>query len=498
MSEIRKAITRLSLDVSIVDVAQKSIAITKGDVNRRFEITLVNSGFPISVGKLWTAVLVGRKPDDKVLYNSCVIENGRIIYDFENGPEISTCEGSFEIRFEIFDEYGQTLASPAVWLNVINFPGKDLASKNESTAIGEMIGKINEAYEAIDATNQELDDLKENIKIPVYDLAAMGMPSIPVVKSEEDAVAELETETAELLYNLSFGPVKFKANVKIDDETYRTMVFITNGVSGSCFVAFNYMTDYQPAVLSILIRSAAEATESKPKGISAFILLLQTDANADNRISTLEEQMDDLLYAQNPFTIKSFTNDVGTVEIGSTVEKVTLKWVFNREPESVLIGPYTSDAKKITPSISGSFEPEDGLNLHLGSPGTRKWKILAKHEKDDLYQETTTTVTFANRIWYGAAEEPEAYDSAFVKSLSNSLLQNSKPASITVNATTGKYIFYCQPVRLGSATFTFGANEGGVSYITGISVENDSGYTERYSIYRSDNPGLGNTTLGVK
>lgn len=251
-----------------------------------------------------------------------------------------------------------------------------------------------------------------------------------------------------------------------------------------------------PCQKSILCQGGAPA-DPAPDVYAQLMEMLQA-ANPEERISALEEQMDDLLYAQNPFTIKSFTNDVGTVEIGSTVEKVTLKWVFNREPESVLIGPYTSDAKKITPSISGSFEPEDGLNLHLGSPGTRKWKILAKHEKDDLYQEKTTTVTFANRIWYGAAEEPEAYDGAFVKSLSKNLLQNSKPASITVNAGAGKYIWYCQPERLGSATFTFGANEGGVSYITGVSVENDSGYTERYSIYRSDNPGLGNTTLGVK
>jgi YD repeat-containing protein len=138
----RKAVTRIILDVANPDV-QKAVSITQGDVNRRFEVTLVDGGRPFPMQVKWTAALVGIKPDGKNLFNSCVTDNGKIIYDFAGGEEISTAAGGFAVQFEIYDEVGDTLASPRIWITVIPFQNREMASKDQYTAAREILARLN-------------------------------------------------------------------------------------------------------------------------------------------------------------------------------------------------------------------------------------------------------------------------------------------------------------------------------------------------------------------
>ena len=141
---LRKAVTRIILDVSSPDV-QKAVSVTQGDVNRKFEITLVDGGRPFPLHPKWTAALVGIKPDGKNLFNSCVVdETGKIVYDFAGGEEIATAAGGYAIYFEIYDEVGDTLASPSIWLTVIPFPSRDMASEDQYTAARELVRRLNE------------------------------------------------------------------------------------------------------------------------------------------------------------------------------------------------------------------------------------------------------------------------------------------------------------------------------------------------------------------
>ena len=148
MTDIRQAVTRMTLDLALQDTG-KSLACTKGDVNRRLEFTLQDGGKPFYVPRGWTAFLGGIKPDGTRLYNGCVIERGIILYDFASGPEISTCAGIFPITVDLFDEEGEVVASPAIWLHVKD-NGRDLASEDQFTYLQDLLGRLHEAEGEID------------------------------------------------------------------------------------------------------------------------------------------------------------------------------------------------------------------------------------------------------------------------------------------------------------------------------------------------------------
>lgn len=148
MTDIRQAVTRMTLDLALQDTG-KSLACTKGDVNRRLEFTLQDGGKPFYVPRGWTAFLGGVKPDGTRLYNGCVIERGIILYDFASGPEISTCAGIFPITVDLFDEEGEAVASPAIWLHVKD-NGRDLASEDQFTYLQDLLGRLHEAEGEID------------------------------------------------------------------------------------------------------------------------------------------------------------------------------------------------------------------------------------------------------------------------------------------------------------------------------------------------------------
>ena len=156
MTDIRQAVTRMTLDLALQDTG-KSLACTKGDVNRRLEFTLQDGGKPFYVPRGWTAFLGGVKPDGTRLYNGCVIERGIILYDFASGPEISTCAGIFPITIDLFDEEGEAVASPAIWLHVKD-NSRDLASEDQFTYLQDLLGRLHDAESEIDQLeNTDID-----------------------------------------------------------------------------------------------------------------------------------------------------------------------------------------------------------------------------------------------------------------------------------------------------------------------------------------------------
>ena len=159
MSYARQAVTRLTLNMAI-PVVQKSVSCTVGDVNRRWEVTLTHNGDPFALPSDWTAFLAGIKPDGTRMANACLVDGGRIIYDFAGGPEIATCPGVFPVVFEIFDEQGEPVASPKVWVNVADNPGARIVnSSDQFSVLSELIGRISGAQENVDELRESVVDL---------------------------------------------------------------------------------------------------------------------------------------------------------------------------------------------------------------------------------------------------------------------------------------------------------------------------------------------------
>ena len=164
MSYARKAVTRMTLDLSRVDL-QRSETVHLLDTNRRWEVTLTNGGTPFRLPNNWTASLVGVKPDENGLMLSCSVVDGRIIFDFAGNKQLTTCAGAFAVQFDVWNEYGELVASPKIWLHVLPDvrPHEDLASTGQYTTIGELIAKEQANRVDIDKNASDIAALDERV-----------------------------------------------------------------------------------------------------------------------------------------------------------------------------------------------------------------------------------------------------------------------------------------------------------------------------------------------
>jgi hypothetical protein len=156
----------MTLDMSRVDL-QRSETVTLLDTNRRWEVTLTNGGTPFRLPNNWTASLVGVKPDEDEngLMLSCSVVDGRIIFDFAENEQLTTCAGAFPLVFDVWNEYGELVASPKIWLHVLPDvrPREDLKSTGQYTTIGELIAAEKANREDIDKNASDIASLDERV-----------------------------------------------------------------------------------------------------------------------------------------------------------------------------------------------------------------------------------------------------------------------------------------------------------------------------------------------
>lgn len=195
-----------------------------------------------------------------------------------------------------------------------------------------------------------------------------------------------------------------------------------------------------------------------------------------------KKMIDDLAYV--PMAINSFSNTVNTVEMGSTVNDVTLNWTLNKQPKTLKLDEEGLDVSLRTKALTAQ-----------GIKTDKSWTLSATDERDKTVTKSTK-ITFLNGVYWGVAESKDAFDSAFILSLTKGL-QASKGKTFTVNAGVGKHIYYAVPTRYGACGFNVGGFDGGFGKVATIDFTNASGYKESYDIYKSDNAGLGSTTVKV-
>ena len=199
---------------------------------------------------------------------------------------------------------------------------------------------------------------------------------------------------------------------------------------------------------------------------------------------TVQEALDDLNYT--PIQITSFSNNVNTVEMGSTVDSVTLKFGFNKKPKSLTLDGHPEDVSATSKELSG-----------LALKTNKTWNLTAKDDREATSTKTTS-VSFLNGAYWGiGAVDGSDVTDEFVKGLQKALT-GSRARDFTVNATEGQYIYYAIPSRFGTPSFFVGGFEGGFAKLKTFDFTNASGYKESYDVYRSDNASLGSTKVTVK
>lgn len=223
------------------------------------------------------------------------------------------------------------------------------------------------------------------------------------------------------------------------------------------------------------------------------VLLFNVDATITLEPSEDDEDMSnyytkdeiDALLNYKEIDIINFMTSPTTFEKGSTVSSVTLSWLLNKTPVEQKLDSEIID-------VSARIKTLTGLSLN----SDKTYTLTAKDEKGAT-DTATVTIRFYNGVYYGVAENQNEYSNEFIRNLPKSL-QGSKSKTFTVTAGAGQYIYYAVPTSYGDCSFTVGGFEGGFSKVSTLYFTNESGYSENYDIYMSDNANLGNTTVTVK
>ena len=109
----------------------------------------------------------------------------------------------------------------------------------------------------------------------------------------------------------------------------------------------------------------------------------------------------------------------------------------------------------------------------------------------------SVSLYYLQRAYWGVGATG-TYNSSFITALSNNAFTSGHAREITVVPTGNEYIFYAYRSAAGPATFTNKATNIKGGFIldgSGVSFTNANGYTESYSVYKSDYPGLGNLNI---
>ena len=272
MSYARSAVTRMTLDISRLDL-QRSETVTLGDTNRRWEVTLINGGAPFRLPPNWTAALTGIKPDGNGILNGCSVVDGKIIYDFAAGKEIATCVGSYPVQFDIWDEVGELVASPKVYVSVLADvrPNAELESNGQYTQIGELIERVNQ-------TDEDVDLLAKNVLAQGTDITALkekittaGTITIPASEWDDmmPTKAYVSIQGGEAL-TLGGLLLVMPGDTATKDECERARVRID----------IDLITDQQPPSVDQIVFIRAEERPAIPLNFKYFVLKTESQQGA--------------------------------------------------------------------------------------------------------------------------------------------------------------------------------------------------------------------------
>lgn len=199
-------------------------------------------------------------------------------------------------------------------------------------------------------------------------------------------------------------------------------------------------------------------------------------------IVQIQNDIADLKYV--PIEITRIThNKLGTKELGTVVDDVTVSWELNKTPKSQTLAGEAVDVTARSKTIPGPFS-------------TGKSFALEVTDERGATDSASTSISFLNGVYYGVLEAGTTLDSAAVLTLTRRL-QSTKALTFTVDAGANQRIAFAIPTRYGTPTFNVGGFDGGFPIRKTFDFTNASGYTESYDLWLSENVGLGSTTIKV-
>ena len=206
----------------------------------------------------------------------------------------------------------------------------------------------------------------------------------------------------------------------------------------------------------------------------------QPYTNSDNpSISTVGEALDQLLYKE--LTIKSKVTP-SIAERGEIIPEVEFSWEYNKniisqKLDNIDISPDTRSItlSNVRQTISKSLWATDGKSTKT----------------------TTMAIQFKLASYYGVSNKTTLTSDDIINSFTGDL-NFQKGSSVTITAQNNQYIYFMLPKSMGQIQFYVGGFEGGFQVVDSNFQFTKNWATNSYILYRSDNLGLGTTTINIK
>lgn len=226
-------------------------------------------------------------------------------------------------------------------------------------------------------------------------------------------------------------------------------------------------------------------TPISPKAIERKLQI----SDMKEQLETLKQDVDDILaeihYQDIEITAFSCPG-AGTYELGTSVPAPTITWTLNKEPASQNINGEALDVTDRSMQCTGSIT------------STKSYKLTVTGQKGEK-DESTGTFTFLNGVYYGVCNDGDRGADA-IEGMTEKTLQSGRALTFTANAGARQRIVYAIPSRYGKPTFTDAETKLSAGmYLADENFDftNSSEYTEKYNLWLSEQPGLGEVTIVV-
>lgn len=207
-----------------------TIVIKKGDhKSRRLIFNIISNNECIAMDDIYSIAIKAIKPDDKVIYDDVVIENGKAYYDLIE--QFTASVGEVECELEIIGTQGGVLNSPSFYLTVQDnvYDANKIISENILLGLQTYVAA---AYDAL----REVQEIHNEFGISYGTLET-------VLKQLEDAKGEYVTYLATLEKKVEEGYFNGERGAQGEDGANAVVVEGT-GIIGFQIVEGNLMCYY--------------------------------------------------------------------------------------------------------------------------------------------------------------------------------------------------------------------------------------------------------------
>jgi hypothetical protein len=193
------------------------------------------------------------------------------------------------------------------------------------------------------------------------------------------------------------------------------------------------------------------------------------------------------------FNISAFNSPEELNEVGATITDPTFTASYTEPPDSASVvdnqGNPTADVSSTPLGFTYAHEYTKTVNNSSVS-------ITLSAVKGSASSGKGLSMYWRPKVFWGVGPNGLSTE-ADIEGLTNQPLLSSRVLTFTASPGAAEHIYYACPETYGAATFTVDGWEGGFDLVGIVSVTNAHGVIQNYRLYKSTNPNLGTTVVGV-